>query len=156
MPDWLTLMPFLVAVGAAAFTGARFLPGPWYRALKKPSWTPPDWLFPIAWTVLYAMIGVAGWLVWRAEGIGPAVVVWAVHLATNAAWSWIMFGMKRIGAAAVDAALMWVTIVAFIVLAWPLSQLAALLFLPYLAWVSFALALNLRILQLNGPAPGRA
>jgi len=74
MADWLTLLPFLIAVGAAAVTGARYMPGPWYERLAKPWWTPPNWLFPPAWAVLYAMIAVAGWFAWRAQGIGPLVV----------------------------------------------------------------------------------
>jgi tryptophan-rich sensory protein len=150
MADWLTLLPFLIAVGAAAVTGARYMPGPWYERLAKPWWTPPNWLFPPAWAVLYAMIAVAGWFAWRAQGIGPLVAVWTIHLAFNAAWSWIMFGRRQIGLAAVDAVLMWVTIVLFIALAWPVVPAAAWLFVPYLVWVSYALALNLKILQLNG------
>lgn len=149
MPDWLTLTPFLIAVGAAAFTGARYMPGPWYERLAKPSWTPPNWVFPPAWTLLYGMIAVAGWIAWKAQGVGPLLAVWVIHLGFNAAWSWIMFGLKRIRTAAYDAVAMWVTIVLFIGLAWPVAPTAALLFVPYLVWVSYALALNVRILQLN-------
>jgi tryptophan-rich sensory protein len=152
MPDWLTLAPFLILVGLAAATGARYLPGPWYDKLQKPSWTPPNWLFPPAWTVLYAMIAVAGWFVWQAQGIGPLLGVWAVQLLFNAAWSWIMFGRRQIAVAAVDAGLMWVSIATFIVMAWNAVPAAAWLFVPYLVWVSYALALNLKILQLNGDA----
>jgi len=155
MPDWLTLTPFLIAVGVAAATGSRFRPGPWYDTLAKPPWTPPSWLFPIAWTVLYAMIAIAGWLVWQADGFGLALGLWSVQLVLNAAWSWLMFGRRDIGGAAVDVGLMWISIVAFITVAWPVSQNAALLFVPYLVWVSYAAALNVRILQLNG-ARGKA
>jgi tryptophan-rich sensory protein len=95
------------------------------------------------------MIAVAGWIAWKAQGVGPLLAVWVIHLGFNAAWSWIMFGLKRIRTAAYDAVAMWVTIVLFIGLAWPVAPTASLLFVPYLVWVSYALALNVRILQLN-------
>jgi len=149
MQSYATLFFFFALVAAAAVTGARFEPGPWYDTLVKPSWTPPKWLFPVAWTVLYAMIAVAGWLVWKAEGIGAALVVWAVGLALNAAWSWLMFGEKQIGWALADLVGMWLSIVVFIVLALPVSQTAAWLFVPYLVWVSYAGALNFAIWRAN-------
>ncbi len=144
----LSLAGFLVLVVLAASTGALFSPGPWYAGLNKPSWTPPNWLFPIAWTVLYAMIAVAGWKVYEAEGFGPALMVWGASLLFNMAWSWIMFGQKEIGWALLDLVLLWLSIVAFIVLAWPLSQTAAYLFVPYFFWVSFAGALNFAVWRL--------
>lgn len=145
-----SLIAFLLIVAAAAVTGAKFSPGPWYESLSKPWWTPPKWLFPIAWTILYGMIAVAGWRVWAAEGLGPALAVWGVGLALNAAWSWIMFGEKQIGWALVDLIGMWVSIVAFIVLALPVDRTAAQLFIPYLIWVSYAGALNFVIWRTNG------
>ncbi len=154
MSDWMTFLPFLVAVFVVAVSGAVFMPGPWYETLEKPSWTPPNWLFAPAWTVLYVMIAGAGWLVWKAEGFGIALGVWALNLVFNAAWSWLMFGRHRIGAALVDALAMLATIVAFIALAWPLSQTAALLFVPYFFWVAFASALNWAILARNPDAAG--
>lgn len=152
MSDWWTLLPFVAAVFVVALSGAFFMPGDWYRSLDKPSWTPPDWLFAPAWTVLYLMIAVAGWLVWKSAGFGPALLMWAANLVFNGAWSWLMFGRRQIGAALVDALAMLVTIVAFIVLAWPVNETAAWLFAPYLAWVAFATALNASILQRNPAA----
>ena len=143
------LVPFVGLVGLAAVTGARFQPGAWYRALNKPSWTPPDWAFPVVWSTLYVMIAIAGWLVWSAEGAGLAFWLWCAQLVANAAWSWIMFGRRQIALALADALLMWVLIAAFIVVAWPVSQIAALLFVPYLAWVTAATLLNLSILRQN-------
>lgn len=147
--DYLTLIPFLVLVFLAASTGSVFSPGSWYAGLNKPSWTPPGWLFPIAWSILYLMIAIAGWLAWRAEGFGLAVAVWAVGLIFNAMWSWIMFGENQIGWALVDLVAMWTMIAAFILLAWPLDSRAALLMLPYLAWTSFAGVLNYEVWRLN-------
>lgn len=143
---------FAVLTFAAAATGGLFPPGPWYETLQKPSWTPPNWAFPVVWTILYVMIATAGYLVWKEQGIGLLVGVWLAQLILNGAWSWIMFGLKNIPLALVDAGAMWVAIVAFIVLAWPVSQTAALLFLPYLAWVTTAFALNLALLRMNPSA----
>lgn len=150
MSNAATLIVFLALVSLAAVTGSQFMPGPWYETLTKPWWTPPKWLFPIAWTILYIMIAVAGWRVWQAEGVGPALMVWALGLVFNAAWSWLMFGEKQIGWALADLVAMWLTVAAFIVLALPVDRTAALLFAPYLVWVSYAGALNFVIWRWNG------
>ncbi|MEO1206791.1 MAG: TspO/MBR family protein [Pseudomonadota bacterium] len=149
MSDYVPIGVFIGLVFLAAASGAVFAPGEWYKSLSKPSWTPPDWAFPVAWTVLYIMIGTAGWLVWKAEGFQLALLLWGVHLITNAAWSYFMFGAKRIDFAMYDVTAMLVTMIAFMIMAWPVSSQATLLFVPYLAWVSFAAALNWRIWQLN-------
>lgn len=152
MIDYAAIAVFAVLTFAAAATGGLFPPGPWYDALAKPSWTPPNWAFPVVWTILYIMIATAGYLVWKEQGIGLLAGVWLAQLVLNGAWSWIMFGLKNIPFALVDAGAMWIAIVAFIVLAWPVSQTAALLFVPYLVWVSTAFALNLTLLRMNPAA----
>lgn len=149
MTSYLALAGFAALTLGAASTGATFLPGPWYETLRKPSWTPPNWAFPVVWTILYVMIAAAGWLVWKAEGLGLLVGLWLVQLVLNAAWSWIMFGQKNIALALVDAAGMWIAIVAFIILAWPVERTAAILFVPYLVWVTAAFLLNYQVLRLN-------
>ena len=149
MSDWLSLLPFIAAVFVVALSGAVFMPGDWYRSLDKPSWTPPDWLFAPAWTILYLMIAVAGWLVWTSAGAGPAIAAWILNLVFNAAWSWLMFGRRNISAAFVDALAMLATIVAFMILAWPSSETATWLFAPYLAWVTFAATLNASLMLRN-------
>ena len=146
----LTFLLFLGLTVAAAAFGAMFQPGAWYQALVKPAWTPPNWLFGPVWTVLYVMIAIAGWLVWREQGLSFVVVVWVLQLVLNGAWSWIMFGQHQIGLALADIFLLWISIVLFAVLAWPVSLTASLLFVPYLAWVSYAGALNFAIWRLNG------
>lgn len=146
---FISLLVFIGLVGVAAVTGARYMPGPWYQSLAKPGWTPPDWLFPIAWTILYFMIAIAGWKVWQAEGLAPALVVWLAGLVLNAAWSYLMFGRHEIGLALIDVSAMWVTLVAFIWLAWNVDRDASYLFLPYLVWVTFATALNAAVWQMN-------
>ena len=150
--NWLSFVPFLAIVFAVALSGAMFMPGNWYKSLNKPHWTPPDWLFGPAWTILYVMIAIAGWLVWKADGVGAPLGIWAANLMFNAIWSWLMFKHHHIRAALADAIAMLITIVGFMTLAWPLSQTATLLFAPYLAWVTYAVALNLAILRRNPSA----
>lgn len=149
MSDLIPLGAFVAATAAAAITGSRFPPGEWYKTLAKPSWTPPPWAFPVVWTTLYIMMAIAGWKAWQAQGLGPLVILWIIQLILNAAWSWLMFGRKQIGTALADVSALWLTIAAFTILAWSVSQPASLLFVPYLAWVTIAWALNLRIYQLN-------
>ena len=149
MRRYTALFVFLALVAAAFGTGAMYEPGPFYAALAKPAWTPPDAIFAPVWAVLYAMIALAGWIVWRAQGFGAALWIWLVQLALNAAWPWLMFGRKQINFAMFDIAALWLAIAAFIVLAWPARRSASLLFVPYLAWISYAAALNFAILHLN-------
>jgi tryptophan-rich sensory protein len=153
MGEWWMLGVFFAACVATAASGAIFTPGPWYAALRKPRWCPPDWLFAPAWAVLFCMIAVAGWLVWRAAGFGPALVAYAVQLALNFAWSWLFFGLRRPDLAFLELCALWASIALCIALFAPISALAAWLFAPYLAWVGFAGALNLALWRLNGARP---
>jgi tryptophan-rich sensory protein len=146
---WLSILPFLAIVVLVGLSGALFRPGEWYRQLDKPSWTPPPWAFGPAWTALYVMIAIAGWIVWQREGFSFAFAIWSLNLVLNAAWSWLMFGRRRIDLALADASAMLVTILMFIAATWEHAHAAALLFIPYMLWVSFATALNLSIFQRN-------
>jgi translocator protein len=113
----LMLFAFGGASFGAAATGAIFRPGEWYRQLDKPRWRPPDWLFAPVWTLLYVMIALSGWLVWREKGLADAAVpltLYAVQLVLNAAWSPIFFGLRRPALAAIEIALLWASIVATI------------------------------------------
>lgn len=149
MNELVSLLPFLGAVMIIGVSGAMFRPGDWYRALDKPSWTPPSWLFRPAWTILCIMIALAGWIVWREQGFGLALAAWFANLGFNAAWSWLMFQKRRIDLALLDAGAMLATILIFILAAWPRSSAAGLLFVPYLLWVAFATALTFSLLQRN-------
>lgn len=144
-----SLAVFFVLCTIAASSGAVFSPGPWYDTLAKPSWTPPQWVFPTVWTILYIMIAIAGWLVWRAQGPGTLLWIWGLQLVLNAAWSAIMFGAQRVGWAFVELTALWLSVALFTVLAWTQVPTAAYLFLPYLAWVTAAGALNWGVLRLN-------
>jgi tryptophan-rich sensory protein len=149
--DWVSLGVFAALVVAAAFFGGQWGANAWYATLSKPSFTPPNWLFPIAWTVLYFMIAVAGWLVWQKGGpeANRALIVWAAQLIPNAIWSYVFFGRQEIGAALIVLLVMWALIALFIVLAWPVDRRASLLFVPYFIWVSYAGVLNYVILKMN-------
>lgn len=151
----LALAACFVAVFAAAalgglFTGASV--STWYPALRKPSWTPPGWLFGPVWTALYFMMAVAAWRVWRRDGLREARLslgVFALQLGLNAAWSGLFFGLRAPGAAFVEILALWLSIAATAVLFAARDRAAALLLVPYLAWVSFAAALNGAIAWMN-------
>lgn len=149
MRYFLSLLLFLAAVALVGAFGAMFEPGPWYAALNKPAWTAPAWVFGPVWIVLYVLIAVAGWLVWRAVGMGATLAAWIVQLVFNGAWSFAMFAAQQIGLAMVIIIMLWLAVVAFMVLARPVSRTATLLFVPYWAWVTYAAILNIRIWQLN-------
>ncbi|EDQ33267.1 Tryptophan-rich sensory protein [Hoeflea phototrophica DFL-43] len=141
-----------VLVIVTASSGAIFKPGPWYESLQRPSWTPPNWAFPVVWSILYILIGVSGWIVWQAQGVGLAMGLWLLQLILNAAWSWLFFGMKRMDLAFVDVCALLLSILAYIAIASTVSPLAALLFAPYAVWVVTAATLNRAVWRLNPEA----
>lgn len=150
----LMLIAFMAASYAAAATGVIFRPGDWYKQLDKPRWRPPDWLFAPVWIVLYASIGLSGWLVWREESIAGAAQplgVYAAQLLLNAAWTPIFFGLHRPGLALIEIMMLWAAILATTIMFQPVSALAAWLLVPYLVWVSFASALNYSVWRRNRP-----
>ncbi|MGB0496927.1 MAG: tryptophan-rich sensory protein TspO [Rubricella sp.] len=151
MFEWLVLAGFGVACMAAAATGAMFPPGQWYRDLSKPGWTPPDWLFPLAWTALYIAMTIAAWrLVLSGDPLAPlAAAVWSAQIALNTLWSPVFFGLRRIGAGLVVLVLLWLAVASAVAVAIRIDTTSALLLAPYLVWVSYAGALNLSILRRN-------
>ena len=150
MTKYSGLVVFLLLVAGTAYTGMTYLPGPFYAALEKPAWTPPNEVFPPVWTALYVLIAIAGWIAWRAQGFGPLLWLWLLQLCLNGAWSYLMFGEKQINYALMDVAALWLAILSFIFVAWPVRRSAALLFVPYLLWVTYAAALNFELWRLNG------
>lgn len=124
----------------------------WYLGLNKPTWTPPSWVFAPVWTTLYAMMGVAAWLVWRRGGWAhqrAPLVAFLAQLACNFAWSVCFFMLQSPALALADIAVLWLLIVTTIRLFATVDVRAAWLLVPYLAWVSFASALNLAIVTMN-------
>lgn len=150
--DWTLFAVFFAACAAAGSTGALFEPGEWYRRLAKPSWTPPNWLFPTAWTVLYLSMSVAAARVAPLEGSEYAMAFFAFQIALNTLWTPVFFGLKRMGAGLVVLGALWLAVAATLVSFWMLDAVAGLLFVPYLLWVSIAGALNHAVWRLN-PAP---
>lgn len=143
--------PFLAAaIGGVATAGA--IPT-WYRTLEKPAWNPPDWIFGPVWTVLYIMMGIASWQVWRLgtekKDVRDALGLYGAQLVLNTAWSLLFFGMRRIGLALGEIVALWALIAATVTKFYRLKKSAGLLLVPYLLWVSFAAILNARIWQLN-------
>lgn len=144
---WLAACYLAAAVGSAAGSG-----GAWYASLEKPAFNPPGWVFGPVWTVLYGMMAVAAWLVWRRRGVRGRWAVlglFLVHLALNAAWSWLFFGIRRPDLAFAEILVLWTSILALVLLFWRVRPLAGALLLPYLAWVSFAAVLNHALWRMN-------
>ena len=145
---WLLLAFAAAAVGGFASADAS----DFYRDLVRPSWAPPGWLFGPVWSVLYALMGVAAWLVWRARGFGGArneLLVFVIQLAVNALWTWLFFVWRQGGLAFAEVLLLLALILATIVLFWRVNRIAAVLLIPYLLWVSFASALTFSTWRLN-------
>lgn len=148
------LIAFVICFSAAALGGIVTGPaiGDWYPTLAKPAWQPPNWLFGPVWTVLYAMMAVSAWLIWKPIGFKATAVplsLFAIQLALNVAWSWIFFGLRRPDLACLEIVVLWLAIVATMFAFFGRSQLAGWLLVPYLAWVTFAAVLNFTIWRLN-------
>ena len=141
----------LVGVVGAIFT-APVIPT-WYASLVKPSFTPPGWLFGPVWTTLYALMGIAAFIVWRrglaVAGVKAALLLFVVQLLLNALWSPVFFGVHSPSGGLAIILALWVAIVATIALSAGVSKAAAVLLVPYLLWVSFATVLNFSIWRLN-------
>lgn len=123
-----------------------------YGQLSQPAWAPPAWLFGPVWSVLYLLMAVAAWLVWRRHGFeGARTALWLfiTQLFANALWTWLFFVLNRGLLALAEIVVLLLLIAATIAAFWPLQRLAALLLVPYLAWVSFATALTLSLWRLN-------
>jgi len=154
--DLLMLAGFIAVCSCAAASGAIFKPGDWYLGLAKPSWVPPMWAFPVVWTILYIMISISGWMVWRKVGFEVGAVgfgIYLLQLVLNAAWSGLFFGMRRIDLAMIEVVVLWASVAALIVAFAPLDATAAWLLAPYLLWVTIAGVLNLSMLRLNPMTP---
>ena len=151
----LGLVVALAVTFAAAGIGSVFTSqsvGDWYQQIAKPSWTPPGWLFGPVWTVLYTLMAVAAWLVWRQGGWGEARLalgLYAGQLVLNAAWSALFFGARLPGPAFAELVVLWLMIVATTAAFFRKSAVAGVLMLPYAGWTAFAGALNFALWRMN-------
>jgi tryptophan-rich sensory protein len=148
---WIAVAVFVSLNFLAASSGGLFKPGVWYAGLNKPAWTPPNWAFPVVWSLLFALNAWAGWMIWEAVGMSrpDALALYVASLTLNAAWSWLFFGRKRMDLALIDVALLWLSLVAVIALFWSIRPAAALPVVPYLLWVTIAATLNREMIRLN-------
>jgi len=151
--DWGLFLTFLAACGAAAATGAMFDPGSWYKALNKPPWTPPNWAFPLVWTVLYFAIAFAAMRIAMVEDGGRAQVqalaFWAMQIAFNTLWTPVFFGLRRMRAALIVMVGLWLSVALTTSAFLALDTVAGMLFVPYLVWVTVAGALNFSVWRRN-------
>jgi translocator protein len=149
----IALLLWLTASYGAGFIGTQgTLRGMenFYPSLAKPVWTPPAWLFSPVWTVLYALIGVAAWRVWRSENPRTAALTfWWIGLVLNTVWPWLFFAIGRLGLAFGESVALWISILATMLLFARIDRKAAWFLLPYLCWVGFATVLNLAIWRMN-------
>lgn len=149
LAGWIALCYLTAAAGAVASANAR----DFYAALVQPDWSPPGWLFGPVWTVLFTLMAVAAWLVWRAPAAPPdrrrALGLFGVQLVANALWSWLFFAWQKGGWAFAEVIVFWLLIAATATAFWRIRPLAGLLLLPYLVWVAFAAYLNWVLWQAN-------
>lgn len=150
--DVLALIGFVVLCLAVGGLGGWVTAGPvveWYPSIAKPSWTPPSWVFGPVWTLLFILMGIAAWLVWRSGNARVPMLLFGAQLLLNLAWSFLFFGARSPGLGLLDIVPLWIAIAATIFAFSFRSRVAAFLMVPYLAWVSFATALNAAIYMLN-------
>lgn len=151
--QWLVLAGFiLVPLAVGMIGGLATAPSieSWYRTIAKPDWTPPDWVFGPVWTILYIMMGVAAWLVWKTrDRVAPAMALFGVQLALNLAWSLLFFGARSPGLAMIEVVFLWTSVLLTMLAFFGRQSTAGWLFVPYLAWVSFAAMLNFAIWSMN-------
>jgi tryptophan-rich sensory protein len=151
--DMIALGGFLAFCFLAAQIGSWFTASHvegWYASLRKPNWTPPNWLFGYVWSVLYASMAIAAWLIWRrGGGWGRELWLFTAQLALNVAWSAIFFGLRSPAAAFVEIVILWAAILITMISFWRIYAVAGQLMVPYLGWVSFAAALNFAIWRMN-------
>ena len=152
---WLGLILFLtLCLGAGGLGAIATTPeiAGWYTTIAKPGWTPPDFVFGPVWTALYVLMAIAAWLIWKPAGLRDAAVpltLFGLQLLLNVGWSWIFFNMHEPGWAFAEIALLWLAIAATTAAFFDRSKIAGWLLVPYMAWVSFASALNFSIWRLN-------
>jgi tryptophan-rich sensory protein len=144
-----TFLIFLIACGAAATTGMVFKPGQWYAQLNKPKFTPPNWVFPVAWTTIYLLLAWVGYRLTMIPGSEQVLALWAAQIALNTLWTPVFFGAQRIVAAMIILVLLWLVVATMVILALRLDVITGLILFPYLAWLCVAAALNFSIMRNN-------
>ena len=142
------LIGFILVCYAVAAFGSLFAPGDWYQGLNRAPWNPPNLVFPIVWTILYAMIAVAGWLIFASDSPGLKLL-WATQLLLNGIWSWLFFGQHWVGVALVDILLLAAVLLILISRSFKQNQKVVGLLAPYFLWILLATSLNAYIFIYN-------
>ncbi len=148
----IALIGWLALCFAAASTAVFVSIDGWYVTLNKPPWNPPAWVFGPVWSLLYTLMAVAAWMVWRKGGWkaqGKTLGLFLLQWFLNAAWTPLFFGLHHLGLAFTEIILLWLAIAATLILFWRVSKVAGVLLIPYLAWVTVAAVLNFTIWRLN-------
>ncbi len=158
LTDIIKLIVCLTATLGVGYLGSLYTTpaiDSWYAGLQKPSFNPPNWVFMPVWTVLYVLMAVAAFLIWRSAAPiaqkAPALAAFAVQLGLNLLWSVLFFGLRKPAYALLEIVVLWAMIIVTMVLFNRVSRVAALLLTPYLAWVTFAAVLNSELWRLNRP-----
>ena len=156
---WKPILIAALAAAAVAVLGALMTDlGPWYVDLHKPSWQPPDWLFGPAWTLIFGLCALSGYLAWRNApnrgGRDGVIALFALNGFLNVFWSALFFRLKRPDWALPESGLLWLSILLMIVALFRYSKAASVLLVPYLAWVLFATVLNWAVVEGNAPFSG--
>lgn len=147
--DWIIFFVFFAACIAAGSTGAMFSPGDWYEKLSKPPWTPPNWVFPVTWSVLYILMAWSASRVALLDGNALAMAFWALQIALNTLWTPVFFGLRKMRAAMIVISALWLSVAATAFAFWQLDPVSGLMLLPYLVWVTIAAALNFSVWRRN-------
>lgn len=150
----LGLIAWLGVTFAAAFVAAiaSAKAGAFYQELVRPGWAPPGYLFAPVWSVLYFLMAIAAWLVWREQGLSSSIAALGLFLAqllANALWSWLFFQWHRGALAFAEILVLWALILGTVIAFWHIQPIAGVILLPYLAWVTFATALTYATWKLN-------
>jgi benzodiazapine receptor len=153
LPSVLIAIGIPLAIGAVGGIATSSSLTDWYPALVKPAWNPPNWVFGPVWTLLYIVMGIAAWRVWRTgtanPGVRRALGLFGIQLLFNLLWSLVFFGLRQPGWALVEIVVAWVLILSTLVAFYRLDRAAGVLLIPYQLWVTFATALNAAIWWLN-------
>lgn len=158
MDEWVVLAISIATCMAAALIGGFFTARAvkeWYPSLKKPSWNPPSWAFGPIWTILYILMAISAWLVWKEGGLMQQIIplsLFGIQLIFNVVWSWLFFYKRSIRGGLYEIVMLWILILATLLAFWSATIIAGLLFVPYLVWVSIASYLNYTVWKLNPPA----
>ncbi len=147
--NWFVFFIFLSACFSASATGALFPTGEWYKGLDKPIWTPPDWLFPIAWAIFYLSLAIVGARVASLSENEYAVGFWALHIALNTLWTPVFFGLQNLKAGMIVMVLLWMSTFGLIYSSFALDFLSGIIIAPYIIWVTYAAFLNYSLMRRN-------